>query len=193
MVDWGSLYKNVKITEMPWYNPDLDKDVQNVLDQWGLHSGTFLDLGTGPATQANKLAERGFEVTGVDLSEDAILLAKQAYKNIEFIQDDIINSKLSKKFDYILDRGCFHVIDVDKRETYARNVYRLLNDSGILFLKGFSNKMPETGIGPHRLSEQILKDTFGSYFNIEEIRETEFTNETNPRNIRALFAVMRKK
>jgi SAM-dependent methyltransferase len=191
--DWQNIYKNMAVTEMPWYNPELDEDLQNALDKLGLKSGTFLDIGTGPATQANKLAERGFEVTGTDISKDAILLAKQAYKNIGFIQDDILKTKLTKKFDFIFDRGCFHVIDEDKREIYVKNVFSLLNDSGLLFLKCFSTKMPETGSGPHLISEQIIRDTFERHFIIEEINDTEFKNEKGPRIVKALFVIMKRR
>ena len=191
--DWDNVYKTMKITEMGWYNPNLDHDLQNAIDKLGLKSGSFLDIGTGPATQAGKLYEKGFKVTGVDISEDAILLAKQVYKNIEFIQDDILKTKLSGKFDFIFDRGCFHVIDVDKREIYVRNVFNLLHDSGLLFLKCFSTKMPETGFGPYRISEQIIKDNFERHFFIEEINETEFQNDQNPRSVKALFIIMKRR
>jgi SAM-dependent methyltransferase len=191
--EWENLYKNMKVTEMPWYSADLDNDMQNALDKLGLTSGTFLDLGTGPATQAKKLADKGFEVTGVDISEDAILLAKNTYNNIEFLHDDILKTNLVKKFDFILDRGCFHVIDVDKRQIYVQNVFNLLNESGRFFLKCFSTKMPETGFGPHRISEQIIKDTFEGFFEIEEIIDTEFKNDKNPRTPKALFIIMKRR
>lgn len=191
--DWKNVYKNTKISEMPWYNPNLDSDLQNALDKLGLRSGTLLDIGTGPATQANKLEEKGFEVTGTDISKEAILLAKQAYKNIEFIQDDILKTKLTKKFDFIFDRGCFHVIDEDKRKIYVKNVFNLLNDSGLLFLKCFSNKMPETGFGPHLISGQIIKDTFERHFFIEEINDTEFKNDKALRIVKALFVIMKRR
>ena len=44
-------------------------------------SGKFLDLGTGPGTQARLLAKRGFRVIGSDLSEAAIRRARNAYAN----------------------------------------------------------------------------------------------------------------
>ena len=72
--DWENTYKSNKMTDLPWYNPNLEIDLQNALQKLGLKSGTFLDLGTGPATQAKKLQEIGFEVTGVDISAEAILL-----------------------------------------------------------------------------------------------------------------------
>jgi len=191
--DWKNIYKKMEFTEMPWYNPNLDNDLQDILYKLDLKSGAFLDLGTGPATQAKKLEESGFEVTGIDISEDAIILAKHSYKNIEFIQDDILKTNLTKKFDFIFDRGCFHVIDEDKREIYIKNVFNLLNESGLLFLKCFSNKMPETEMGPHRFSEKIIRDLFAQYFIIEDIKETEFKNDKNPQSAKALFIVMKKR
>ncbi len=72
--------------------------------------GRFLDLGTGPATQATELYKLGFQVTATDISEHAITRAKRMSKGIEFIVDDIIESKLKdNSFDYIFDRGCFQV------------------------------------------------------------------------------------
>jgi cyclopropane fatty-acyl-phospholipid synthase-like methyltransferase len=191
--DWDEVYKNNRITELPWYYADLDDDLDNALDKLGLKSGTFLDLGTGPATQAKRLDERGFDVTGVDISGEAIKLAKKTYPHIEFQQDDILKTNLSKKFDFIFDRGCFHVIDVNKRKIYAENVFNLLNDSGLLFLKCFSNKMPDSGSGPHRISKRIIKTTFESLFIVEDIHETEFKNESNPYAPKALFVIMKKR
>ena len=56
---------------MPWYNENLDFDLENELNQRNITKGKFLDLGTGPGTQAIWLAKRGFKVIGSDLSESA--------------------------------------------------------------------------------------------------------------------------
>jgi methylase of polypeptide subunit release factors len=61
---------------MPWYNENLDFDLEEELDRRKITSGKFLDLGTGPATQAMLLAKRGFNVTGSDVSEAAIKRCK---------------------------------------------------------------------------------------------------------------------
>jgi 2-polyprenyl-3-methyl-5-hydroxy-6-metoxy-1,4-benzoquinol methylase len=68
------------------------------------------------------LAERGFNVVGSDLSEAAIKRARNVYaseKNIDFIVDDILNSKLKgNQFDYIFDRGCSHVFFPTDRQMH---------------------------------------------------------------------------
>ena len=84
---------------MPWYNENLDSDLEEELDHKKITNGKFLDLGTGPATQAMWLAKRGFNVIGSDLSEAAIKRARNVYaneKNVNFIVDDILNSNLKR-------------------------------------------------------------------------------------------------
>ena len=71
--DWDTLYKSQRVETMPWYNENFDFDLEE-LDERKIIDNTndrktFLDLGTGPATQAIWLAKRGFKVIGSDLSE----------------------------------------------------------------------------------------------------------------------------
>ena len=57
---------------MPWYKENLDYDLEQELHCRKVTNGKFLDLGTGPATQAIWLSKLGFKVIGSDLSEAAI-------------------------------------------------------------------------------------------------------------------------
>ena len=68
--DWETLYKSQKIETMLWYNENFDSDLEKELDERKIiNDGKFLDLGTGPATQAIWLAKSGFKVIGSDLSQ----------------------------------------------------------------------------------------------------------------------------
>lgn len=140
--DWETLYKTQKVETMPWYNENFDSDLEKELDERKIISndgGKFLDLGTGPATQDIWLAKRGFNVIGSDLSEAAINRARKIYtneENVNFIVDDILNSKFKdSEFDYIFDRGCFHILLPADRKKYIRKIKEMLKDNGILFLK----------------------------------------------------------
>jgi methylase of polypeptide subunit release factors len=70
--DWNNLYNNLYNTQnvetMPWYNENIDSDLEEELERGKISKGRILDLGTGPATQAIQLAKRGLEVTGSDVS-----------------------------------------------------------------------------------------------------------------------------
>jgi len=78
---WEDLYQQQEIESMPWFNPELDEDLEKALDELGLRGGSALDLGTGPGTQAIHLARRGFAATATDISEAAIRLASEKAQN----------------------------------------------------------------------------------------------------------------
>jgi SAM-dependent methyltransferase len=191
--DWETLYKSQKVETMPWYNENFDSDLEKELDERKIiNDGKFLDLGTGPATQAIWLAKRGFKVIGSDLSQAAINRARKIYaneENVNFIVDDILNSKFNEnEFDYIFDRGCFHVLSPADRQNYIRKIKRILKVNGILFLKCFSDKEPRQE-GPYKFSQNGITDLFSEYFRIDSIKETVYQGTLDPFP-KALFVVM---
>ncbi len=128
------LYYKTGGTDVPEVN-----SLEEELDHRKISNGKFLDLGTGPATQAIWLAKRGFNVTGSDISEAAMKRARNVYaneENVNFTVDDILNSSLKEdEFDYIFDTGCFHVLLPTDRQRYITKIRQTLKDNGILFLK----------------------------------------------------------
>jgi len=192
--DWEQLYQEKAVESMPWFNPDLDPDLEQALNQLKLQAGDVLDLGTGPGTQAIALAERGFQVTASDLSETAIhQLQQQAQAKglaINARQDDILHSQLQGPFDWILDRGCFHVLPPDRRQEYVAVVHRLLKAEGYLFLKCFSTKQPGEQ-GPYRFTPAAIRNIFGSCFTIAVIHETVYHGTLDPMP-QALFCTLQK-
>ncbi|MGN6633331.1 MAG: class I SAM-dependent methyltransferase [Nitrososphaeraceae archaeon] len=193
--DWETLYKIQKVETMPWYNEILDSDLEDELARRKITNGKFLDLGTGPATQAIWLAKRGFNVIGSDLSETAIKRANSVYaneKNIDFVVDDILNSKLkANEFDYIFDRGCFHVLLPVDRQRYITKIKQILRNNGILFLKCFSDKERRQE-GPYKFSQDEIMDLFNKHFEMVNIKETVYQGTLDPYP-KALFVVMKFK
>jgi cyclopropane fatty-acyl-phospholipid synthase-like methyltransferase len=114
-----------------------------------------------------------------------------AEKDVDFIVDDILNSKLKgNEFDYVFDRGCFHVLSPAHRQIYISKIKGVLKDKGILFLKCFSDKEPRQE-GPYKFSQQEIRDLFSKYFRIDSITETVYQGTLDPFP-KALFAVMIK-
>ena len=189
--DWDFFYKENEIEKMPWYEKNLDPDLELEIKSRDINKGRFLDLGTGPGTQATQLAELGFVVTGTDISENAIQKANKISTNVNFVRDDFLMSKLPDgSFDYILDRGCFHVFEPAQRRKYVEQIKRILDRKGILFLKCFSVEEPGD-TGPHRFSKQDIKDIFNEDFVIESVKNTVYHGTLVPLP-KALFVVMKK-
>jgi SAM-dependent methyltransferase len=180
---------------MPWYHKKLDSDLEvEILEQKDLYKGRFLDLGTGPATQAVQIARKGYSVTGSDISQAAIRRAKEVYgkeRNVSFIVDNILDSNFKDdEFDYIFDRGCFHVLDPSDRLTYVREIKQILKEDGTLFLKCFSiNEKREEG--PYRFSKRQISEIFEKEsFKVIKIKDTVYQGTLDPLPA-ALFVVMK--
>ena len=192
---WDEYYQKTKVEAMPWYEKNLDHDLEHEIKTNNYNVGNFLDLGTGPGTQALQLSKYNFDVTGTDISHSAIDTAKKLSNDVNFLVDDILDSKLAdKKFDFILDRGIFHIFDVSQRPQYVKQITRILNDNGILFLKCMSvdeKNLADDGM-PHKLSKQEIIDSFDVDFDIVKIIDSEFrgTLEFYPKS---WFAVLKKK
>jgi 2-polyprenyl-3-methyl-5-hydroxy-6-metoxy-1,4-benzoquinol methylase len=192
--DWEQLYQNQNVESMPWFNPDLDPDLDQALTQLNLHNSTALDLGTGPGTQAIALAERGFKVTATDLSATAIekaqAIALEKGLDISWKQDDILNSTLNQEFDFVLDRGCFHVLPPERRQDYVRLVTNLIKPNGYLLLKCFSH-LQEGERGPYRFTPEEIREIFSNQFNVLSIEHTVYHGTLSPLP-RALFCILQK-
>ena len=193
--DWDSYYLENKVEEMPWYEKELDLDLEKEIKSMNLSEGKFLDLGTGPGTQAIQLAKLGFESTGADISKNAIEKASKLSEDVNFVVDDILESTFSdNEFDYILDRGCFHVFDASLREKYLNQIKRILKNDGTLFLKVMSKEDTtlSEGKGPNKFSEQEVMQVFGEDFIVNSIRPTVYYCRLNPLP-KAIFAVIKQK
>lgn len=192
---WDEYYKDTDVKTMPWYEEDLDHDVEDEIRSRSLNSGNFLDLGTGPGTQAVQLAKFGFDVTGTDISNNAIEKANRLSDKVNFVVDDILNSNLPDgMFDFIFDRGVFHVFETDQREGYLSQIKRILNDDGMLFLKCMSadeKNLPDNGM-PHKFSRQNIESFFGPDFDIQKISDSIFKG-TLDESPNALFSVLKIK
>lgn len=189
---WEEIYKSMPVEEMPWYCKELDPNLAAELKARGITHGTFLDIGTGPGTQAIALAQQGFTVTGTDLSAAAIQHAQGLKSPVTFVVDDIVHTQLRGSFNCVFDRGCFHVLDPKDRATYVSTIKSLLAPDGILFLKCFSLRETIIVDGPYRFTPDDLRAIFEPQFKIESIVDSEFRGTLTP-NPRALFAVMQKK
>jgi len=192
---WDAMYQQQPIETMPWFYPELDDDLRQALDRLGLRRGDALDLGTGPGTQAMQLAQRGFAVTAVDISEAAVRLAREKAEaqglTITWQKDDVLATRLSGPFDLIFDRGCFHVLPPERRPEYTSTIAGLLRPGGFFFLKCFSHLQPGTQ-GPHRFTPEQIRAIFGSQLQVQSIEETVYQGTLDPLP-HALFCVLQQK
>lgn len=193
---WERLYRSSDVTQLPWYHPGLDPNIEAALAARKLDHVRVLDLGTGPATQALALAKLGHEVVATDIAATAIEKARKAAKKagltVNFRVDNILDSRLEAGLvDLVVDRGVFHVLPPGARPRYVHEVHRILRPRGLLFLKTFSDKEPGE-FGPYRLSPGELRSYFLEAFDVESLEDAVFQGPEGNQP-KALFAVFRRR
>lgn len=105
----------------------------------------ILDLGTGNGLLLQALAKQGFSnLTGTDYSEGAIelarnLAARDGFTAISFLVDDVLETKLDRKFKIITDKGTLDAIGLHpdgraKRLMYWESVSNLVEPGGLVVI-----------------------------------------------------------
>ena len=106
--------------------------ITNVINTLDLKITSILDVGCGTGILANELKKMNFEVSGMDISEDMINVAKETTTEIEFIVADMRNFDMKKKFDMItcaFDAINYITTDEDM-ENAMSSIYNNLNENG---------------------------------------------------------------
>jgi SAM-dependent methyltransferase len=107
--------------------------------------GRALDLGTGSAVWGVQLAQRGWDVTCVDIVEKALRRAReradQAGAEVRLVHADVTalrEAGLSSGFRLLLDTGTFHGLTYGQREAMGREVSAVAAPDASLILDCFA-------------------------------------------------------
>ena len=102
--------------------------------------GLALDIGTGSGIWATRLAQRGWQVTGVDLAETALHRAgdrvQEAGVDVRLVHGDVTalrHAGVGSGFQLVLDTGTFHGLNGAQREAMGREV-RAISTDGVTVL-----------------------------------------------------------
>ncbi|REH97593.1 hypothetical protein DOS70_01580 [Staphylococcus felis] len=100
---------------------------------------TILDIGCGPGLYSKILAEKGFELTGIDVSKVSIDFAKKnaanAQLDINYINDDIKTCEIRNKFDMaMILYQTYSTFTLEDRTKILKKIYNSLNEEGLLLL-----------------------------------------------------------
>ncbi|MCL5782448.1 MAG: class I SAM-dependent methyltransferase [Candidatus Thermoplasmatota archaeon] len=121
----------------------------------------ILDLGCGTGTEAIFMASLGYEVTGVDISQEALKIATAKSSKqgaaVNWIQADAANLPIpDDSVDFISDRGCLHIIPEADQQKYARETTRILKQGGYFLIRGSAQQISEEFFPISRKTLDIL-------------------------------------
>jgi 2-polyprenyl-3-methyl-5-hydroxy-6-metoxy-1,4-benzoquinol methylase len=106
--------------------------ILNLFRSFSVQQAKILDLGCGPGRYTEKLAQFG-QVTGIDLSEDAIAMAQSRFPSITFLAGNLYELPLpAAHFDIVVSQ---EVIDhVEDRVAFLDRAFYVLKAGGYLIL-----------------------------------------------------------
>ncbi len=136
-------------------------------------------MGCGTGENSLYLAERGYEVWGIDSSAVAIAKAKAKARErgvavVFRVWDAFDLPHLGMTFDTVIDSGLFHIFSDEERPLFARSLSKVLRTGGRYFMLCFSDLEPADWGGPRRVSRDEIIATFEDGWRVEYIREARF-------------------
>jgi SAM-dependent methyltransferase len=163
---------------LPWDSRLPSRELKRVIDEGLLKPCRAVELGCGSGTNAIYLAEQGFQVTALDLSEKAIEIAQSRAAGLEqrpeFLVADLTHlPPLATPFEFLFDRGVYHCLRQIDLAGYRAALERLSgSNTRLLLLAGNANEQTEQG--PPRVHEAEIRSELGDLFEIHWIREFRF-------------------
>ncbi|XP_038701303.1 protein-lysine N-methyltransferase EFM4-like isoform X2 [Tripterygium wilfordii] len=168
-----SLTKSLCIEISQVQMPNLVDDTTSELVEQGdkcLSEWSVLDIGTGNGILLQELAKLGFcDLTGIDYSEAAIDLAQSlavhdGFSNIKFLVDDVLETKMERQFQVVVDKGTLDVIGLHpdgpiKRVIYWDSVSKLLAPGGIFVITSCKSTEDELVQEVETYSQRKIKAT----------------------------------
>ena len=138
--------------------------VKSILVQHEVEAARLLDLACGTGELSVRFAKQGFEVTGIDLSEDMLSVAQAKAESIgvkiPFFQQNMANLEGQGQFDVIgifCDSLNYLQSEEEVQSTFS-NVYQHLQNNGIFIFDVHSI---------HKITDVFINQTFA--LNEEEV------------------------
>ena len=132
-------YKQVHEKNMLWATNKNTKEVINTIRKYKISKhDKILDLGCGEGRDATFLLNKGYNVTAVDYSNEAINkcneLTNDKYQE-SFKQLDIFEDNLNDKFKFIYSIAIMHMFVLDiHRNKFLEFIYNHLDSDGIALI-----------------------------------------------------------
>lgn len=121
-----------------YLNDSDSNNMEPLLDNFIMHLGSgkkILDIGSGAGFDSKYFAERGYDVTGIDLSDNLLKLAQEFVPNAKFIKMDMRKlSFANESFDGVWANGSLLHLPKKYIKSVLTDIYRIVRPTGIVFV-----------------------------------------------------------
>jgi SAM-dependent methyltransferase len=149
-------------------------ELQKVVASGKVAKCRVVDMCCGSGSDAIYLASKGFDVTAIDVAPTALgqaqEKARQAGVSVKWVLADILAPPKLQPFDFLYDRGCYHVVRDQNLPAYLETVRRF-SRPGAQFLLLAARRDEQAGGDPSGVTEEELHFDFLNLFDFEWLRE----------------------
>lgn len=165
----------------------------------------ILDLGCGMGHYSNYISRRGFEVTGIDFSEEMINIAKRDNSKIEYSISDICDLDVIKnrKFDGVVLAYVLQHLSKKEVEQLFLNIKDYLESSAklLIFLREGTSTVEEVEPIDTRFKyiineyskDEIKQILYKNNFEILKLEEKEYIDDPNSLSPHTLVIIAQNK
>ena len=181
--------------QLPWDTGQPEPLLVEFVSSNSITPGRTLEIGAGTGTNAIWMAERGFDVLGVDLSPLAVERAQTKMGGralpCRFAAVDFLAAPPPDgPFQFVFDRGCFHVFDEPAvQQQFVAQVAAALAPGGHWLSLIGSTEGPPRQVGPPRRSAREVTLALEPALEIVELRSAEFRDH----GAKAWFCLSRRR
>lgn len=160
-------------------------------------SGKILDLGCGEAGTSLLLAEKGFEVTCIDISKTTINnIEKEAKKRgvkITALVADLTKFEIEEDYDIIIGTGIFHFLPEENSLKLIDNIKKHTKKYGLNVFEVFLQEDPsqEEGSEGYYFKPNELKDLYSNW-DILDYEEYEDYDEEEEQTNKIAYLIAKK-
>ncbi|MGH4020439.1 MAG: class I SAM-dependent methyltransferase [Pseudonocardiaceae bacterium] len=145
------------------------------LERAGWIRGSVLDPGCGTGEHTIHLARLGYDIRGIDFSENAIEQARAnaAERNVaaRFDVTDALQLGKDPTYDTVIDSALFHIFDPGDRGRYMRSLHRACRPGALVHVLALSDTGP--GFGP-QVSDTVIRAAFGEGWFLEDLQSSQY-------------------
>lgn len=108
----------------------------------------ILDLACGYGRDSAFFVQNGYKVNGIDISDEAIVMGKQNYKDVDFSTGDIFDLPYSEqRFDVVFGNFILHLFLNEKRERIINECFKVIKPNGYVIFSVASVEDPDFEVG----------------------------------------------
>lgn len=140
---WWDQFYGDRNKGIPFFKDSPDENLVEYASKRHMTPGKVLELGCGGGRNAVYLAQQGYAVDAIDISQAAVDWGRERARKhqveVNFARSNIFDLSLEPgSYDLIYDSGCFHHIYPHRRVTFLDLVNRTLKPGGYFGLVCFA-------------------------------------------------------